>query len=86
MNKPQTAVVTERPVQLQVNLKGAWKTVLQFDAGDTEAAERVQTGVVMLYEAAPVTSWRITTTASLPMVLRHLGKNTYGVWVNWGGQ
>ena len=71
-----------RPVQLQANLAGAWKTVLYFDAGDDAAAENVQHGVVMLNEAAPDTAWRITTRGALPEVLRHLGKNTYGIWMD----
>ena len=71
-----------RPVQLQANLAGAWKTVLYFDAGDDAAAENVQHGVVMLNEAAPDTAWRITTRGALPEVLRHKNKNTYGIWMD----
>ena len=71
-----------RPVQLQANLAGAWKTVLYFDAGDDAAAENVQHGVVMLNEAAPDTAWRITTRGSLPEVLRYLAKGTYGIWMD----
>ena len=71
-----------RPVQLQANLAGAWKTVLYLDEGDDAAAENVQHGVVMLNEAAPDTAWRITTRGALPEVLRHLGKNTYGIWMD----
>ena len=77
-----SATSTPRPVQLQANLAGAWKTVLYFDAGDDAAAEKVQQGVVMLNEAAPDTAWRITTPGSLPEVLRHLGKNTYSIWMD----
>ena len=73
---------TPKPVQLQANLAGAWKTVLYFDAGDDAAAEKVQQGVVMLNEAAPDTAWRITTRGSLPEVLRHLSKGTYGIWMD----
>ena len=76
------ATPTARPVQLQANVAGAWKTVLYFDAGDDAAAEKVQQGVVMLNEAAPDTAWRITTRGALPEVLRHLGKNTYGIWMD----
>lgn len=70
-----------RPVQLQANVAGAWKTVLYFDAADAVAAEQVQRGVQVLHEASPATSWRIATKGSLPVVLRHLGQNTYGLWV-----
>lgn len=72
----------KRPVQLQANVAGAWKTVLIFDAGDDHAATNVQVGVAQLYEAAPGTSWRIATRDRIPVVLRHLGRNTYGLWVD----
>lgn len=71
-----------RPVQLQVNLAGSWKTVLHFDAGDAAACAGVQLGTSLLFEAAPGTSWRIATRERLPLVLRHLGKNTYGLWID----
>lgn len=72
---------TPRPVQLQVNLAGAWKTVLCFDAGDDAVAEKVQCGAQMLHEAVPAASWRIATRDKLPLALRHMGKNTYGLWI-----
>ena len=70
------------PVQLQANLAGAWKTVLHFDAGDDSASLQVQRGAQMLHEASPGTSWRIATRDAQPLVLRHMGKNTYGLWVD----
>lgn len=76
---------TTRPVQLQVNLAGAWKTVLHFDAGDAIAADQVQQGALMLHEAAPITSFRIATRDSHPTVLRHMGKSTYGIWMDSKG-
>lgn len=76
------AIPKTRPVQLQANLAGAWKTVLYFDAGDDTVAEKVQSGVVMLHEASPDVSYRITTRGSQPEVLRYLGKNTYGIWMD----
>ncbi|MCW5223494.1 hypothetical protein D5041_07755 [Verminephrobacter aporrectodeae subsp. tuberculatae] len=69
------------PAQLQVNVVGAWKTVLAFDAGDVFAAENVQQGARLLFEAAPGTSWRIATREGRPQVLSHLGQNTYGIWI-----
>lgn len=72
----------ERPVQLQANNSGAWKTVLQFDAGNDVAATKVQQAVAMLHEAAPGTSWQIATMDRPPSVLRYLGKSTYGVWMD----
>lgn len=73
---------TERPAQLQANLAGAWKTVLTFDAGDDVAAEKIQQGTLLLHEASPATSYRITTRDRYPVVLLHLGKNTYGIWMD----
>ena len=73
---------TAKPVQLQVNLAGAWKTVLYFDAGDDTAAETVQQGTTMLHEASPTASWRIATREPLPQVLRYMGMNTYGIWMD----
>ena len=74
-----------RPVQLQVNTNGAWKTVLQFDAGNATASEQVQQGALMLYEASPAASFRIATRDSHPYVLRHMGKSTYGIWIDAKG-
>lgn len=76
---------TTRPVQLQVNLAGAWKTVLHFDAGNDTAASQVQQGALMLYEAAPNCSFRIATHDRHQTVLRHMGKSTYGIWIDSKG-
>lgn len=76
---------TARPVQLQVNLAGAWKTVLHFDAGDAVAAERVQQGALMLHEAIPNASFRIATRDGHQTVLRHMGRSTYGIWMDAKG-
>ena len=73
---------TLRPVQLQVNLAGAWKTVLQFDAGNVGASIDVQRAAEMLHAVAPVTSWRIATCDKVPVVLRHLARRTYGMWIS----
>ncbi|MDD2711399.1 MAG: hypothetical protein PHU77_00625 [Simplicispira sp.] len=72
------------PVQLQANTNGAWKTVLEFDAGNDTAAQQVQQAVVMLYAAStsPLTSWRIATCNRSPDVLSHLSQSTYGVWIS----
>lgn len=71
---------TARPVHLQVNLNGAWKTVLHFDAGDDPASDLAQKGAQTLHLASPATSWRISTRESYPIVLCHLGKDTGGAW------
>ncbi|MBS0401096.1 MAG: hypothetical protein JSS18_01225 [Proteobacteria bacterium] len=71
-----------RPVQLQVNTAGAWKTVLHFNASDDMAAAQVQEAVEVLYQVDQRTRWRITTCDRVPLVLRHLGSHTYGVWIS----
>lgn len=63
---------------LQVNNSGAWKTISVFDEGDIE---RVKQGAVMLHEASPRVSFRITNVAPNPTALMHLGRNTYGMWM-----
>ncbi len=76
---------TTRPVQLQVNTNGAWKTVLQFDAGNAAAAEQVHRGSLMLFEASGRVSFRLATCERHPLVLRHLSASTYGLWMDAKG-
>ena len=68
-------------VQLQVNERGAWRNVMQFDKAQIEI---VEAAVVQLHEAAPTSRWRIATCERLPTVLRHLGDNTHGIWIKRG--
>ena len=68
-------------VQLQVNERGAWRNVMQFDSAHMD---HVKTHVAQLHEAAPKTRWRIATCDRVPMVLRHLGDNTHGIWIDRG--
>lgn len=77
---------TTRPAQLQVNLAGAWKTILHFDAGNATASEQVQQGAQMLHEAAPsTTSFRIATRDRHPVVLHYLESGNYGFWMDATG-
>lgn len=39
----------------------------------------------MLYEASPAASFRIATRDNYPIVLRHMGKSTYGIWLDAKG-
>lgn len=71
-----------RPVQLQVNTAGAWKTVVRFDAGNDLAAAQIQQAAQVLHEADPSTYWRIASAERSPDVLRQMGKNTHGLWIN----
>ena len=68
-------------LQLQVNLAGAWKTILHFDAGDDSVSLQVQRAAQMLHEVSPGTKWRIATHDAPPLVLYHMGNNTGGLWV-----
>jgi hypothetical protein len=77
-----TPADTARPVQLQANLNGAWKAVLRFDAGDEYACAKVEQGARMLHQAAPFVSFRIATTDSVPLVLRHISRQTGGIWTD----
>ena len=77
-----SATPDTHPNRLQVNTDGAWKNVMTFGHGE-EAMERVKQAVLALHEVSPGTAWRITTTRNNPpTVLAHMGKNTYGLWVN----
>ena len=55
--------------------------MLQFDAGDDMTSERVHQGALLLHEATGG-AWRIATRERLPVVLCHLGRNTYGIWID----
>ncbi len=61
-----------KPVQLQVNNSGAWKTVLRFDAADECAGDQVQRGCLTLAQAVPDLRMRIATVEALPLVLTYL--------------
>jgi hypothetical protein len=77
MGSIKQAVQNQKPVQLQVNNSGAWKTVLRFDAADEVKGDKVQRAALMLAEAVPDLRMRIATTDALPIVLMYL---TNGEW------
>lgn len=72
---------TKRPVQLQVNTNGAWKTVARFDACDEARVQAVQRAARELHEADPGTDWRIATAERHPVVLMGMSRGTYGLWM-----
>lgn len=78
----QQSQQAKQPAQLQVNLAGAWKTVLHFDYGWDYAAQQVRLATQMLLQASPDASFRITTRESHPVVLLYLSKSTYGLWAD----
>ncbi len=61
-----------KPVQLQVNNSGAWKTIAQFDAADVAATELAQSSARWLRIIDKGLKFRIATRDSLPVVLMRL--------------
>lgn len=70
------------PAQLQVNGAGAWKTVVNFDADNEQELDAVEKAAVMLFEVSPTSAFRIATRGRHPVVLAHMGGNTYGLWIS----
>ena len=60
-----------RPVQLQVNNSGAWKTVTRWDAGDDEASGMAHDAVALLGAVDPNSTWRIASVEQHPVVLKY---------------
>lgn len=60
-----------RPVRLEVNQRGAWKSICSFDAGDEAAADTVQMAAVNLQRVGGG-KYRICTEDSLPLPLMYL--------------
>lgn len=61
-----------RPVQLQLNNAGSWKTLANFDACSEDQAEKARTAGQLLGElGGQRTTLRIATCEALPMVLLH---------------
>ena len=72
-----TALVSQKPVQLQVNNSGAWKTVCRFDADDLEACDTVIEAAQNLQAVDAGLKFRIVTRDSLASVLMYFEK---GEW------
>ena len=66
-----------KPCILQVNNSGAWKTVVHFDAADTEETEGVEHGAQMLHAVNQASRFRIATDDGLQTALMYLEK---GEW------
>lgn len=62
-----------KPVQLQLNNSGAWKTIASFDAADAIATGYIHEAAKMLLMVDPGGKFRIATRDSLPLVLMRLG-------------
>jgi hypothetical protein len=69
-----------RPLKLELNNSGAWKTIARFDAGDELACAAAQNGADLLGRLGPKrVSWRIATDEPLPDVLLYW--NAENGWV-----
>ena len=60
-----------RPVQLQINNSGAWKTIARFDAQDDDSADKARAIGQLLGElgGGHRTTLRIATDEAMPCVL-----------------
>ena len=75
-----------RPVQLQLNNAGSWKTLAKFDAGNDDQADKARMVGQLLGElGGPRTTLRIATCEALPIVLVQwsAGKG-WAAWVHPG--
>lgn len=71
------SVTPLKPCFLQVNNSGAWKSVVSFDAADTEKVKLVETGAECLQQASPRTKFRMVTADGLQTPLFHLENGTW---------
>ena len=63
-------MTTTRPVQLQLNNAGSWKTLAKFDASDDDQADKARVAGQLLGElGGERTTLRIATDEALPCVL-----------------
>lgn len=61
-----------KPVQLQLNNSGAWKTIVKFDAADDMVSLHVMEAAKMLRSIDGFIKFRIATAEALPSVLMYL--------------
>lgn len=75
--------MTTRPVQLQLNNSGAWKTLARFDAGDDDLADKARAAGQLLGELGGArTTLRIATCETLPLALLHwTPRDGWAEWV-----
>jgi hypothetical protein len=67
----------QKPVQLQLNNSGAWKTVVKFDAADQPTSDKVVEAAVALSAIDMSTRFRVATHDGLQQVLLYIDK---GEW------
>jgi hypothetical protein len=61
-----------KPVQLQLNNSGAWKTIVRFDASDEKKSDMAMGSAAALQAVDGSARFRITTRDSLPTTLMFL--------------
>lgn len=72
-----------KPVILQSNDAGGWKTVVRFDAADDAATAEVVAAAEMLQSVSRRTRFRIVMDDGLQTNLTHLSA---GVWTDYKGR
>lgn len=68
-----------KPVQLQVNNSGAWKTVVYFDAADESQTRRIERAAESLHQVDARSTFRIVTKEHPQQVLMHLDNQQWRV-------
>lgn len=63
------AIPAARPVKLELNNSGSWKTLARFDAYCDESADKARAIGQLLGELAPRSKLQISTDEALPVVL-----------------
>lgn len=67
----------KKPVQLQLNNSGAWKTIVKFDAAEEDDSDSVMDAAQTLQIVDESARFRIATRDAQPLVLMYLDK---GEW------
>lgn len=75
----QPAPAPIKPVQLQVNNSGAWKTVVSFDAADEAQTRRIERAAEALHQVDSASTFRIVTKEHPKQVLMHLDNQQWRV-------
>ena len=60
--------LASKPVKMELNNSGSWKTVARFDAADEHQADPAMQAAELLHQVNPGYSWRIATDEPLPLV------------------
>jgi hypothetical protein len=74
---PVTDHIHKKPVQLQLNNSGAWKTIVKFDAADDANSDKVMAAGIFLSGLDHTARFRVATRDPLPHVLMYMEK---GEW------